>query len=395
MGLNASLARFAFSRPHLLLVEAAGGSAARLRVERLARERGWPVVETPADADMIVVCGAVDAIEEYVSRVWDQLPGPRAQVRVSADDDVRVVLMKARACLTDPAMHLADVRRTERQPAAAPPMGDMDMGGHDMPASDPHAGHDMPASDPHAGHDMPATDPHAGHDMGGMSGREGHDMGGMEMPAGLGMADRAPDRDGLKLDVLTVPWGPVLRWWPEGLILTTVLQGDVVQSATVQRLGSDHERHAGWVAALAHLDPPVASAVCRLDALVRLLGVAGWDGARMRCQRLRDALLAGEPAGRDLPRLVRQVSRSRSLARMTAGIATTGGEDVPARYRRWLTEAVAALTDGIVPPTADEPHVLHQLPDLVTGMELAGMRLVVASLDLALSGAEARSAADA
>ena len=417
MGLNASVARFATSRPHLLLVEAAGGSAARLRVERLARERGWPVVETPADADMLVVCGAVDAIEEYVSRVWDQLPGPRAQVRVSADDDAPVVLMEARACLTDPAMQLADVRRTERQPAAAPPMGDMDMGGHDMPASgphaghdmpaedphaghdmpaeDPHAGHDMPASDPHAGHDMPAEDPHAGHDMGGMSGHEGHDMGGMEMPAGLGMADRAPDRDGLKLDVLTVPWGPVLRWWPEGLILTTVLQGDVVQSATVQRLGSDHERHAGWVAALAHLDPPVASAVCRLDALVRILGVAGWDGARMRCERLRDALLAGEPAGRDLPRLVRQVSRSRSLARMTAGIATTGGEDVPARYRRWLTEAVAALTDGIVPPTADEPHVLHQLPDLVTGMELAGLRLVVASLDLALSGAEARSAADA
>lgn len=218
-------------------------------------------------------------------------------------------------------------------------------------------------------------------------------MSGMEMPAGLNMADRSADRDGLKLDVLTVPWGPLLAWWPPGLVVTTVLQGDVVQSASVARLGSDAERCAGWVTTLAHLDPPVAAATVRLDALVRLLGVAGWDGARWRCQRVRDALLTGEPAGPDLHRLDRQVSRSRALARMTAGITTLGGEDVLAWYRRVLAEAVAAVEDGVVPPVVEERHVLHQLPDLVTGTEVAGMRLVVASLDLALSGADARSSA--
>ena len=242
--------------------------------------------------------------------------------------------------------------------------------------------------DPHAGHDM-GGDPHAGHDMGGDP-HAGHDMGGMAMPAGLGMADRAPDRDGLKLDVLTVPWGPVLPWWPEGLVVTTVLQGDVVQDVTVERLGDDAARRAAWGAVLAHLDAATAGAVVRLDAMVRLLGVAGWEGARLRCQRLRDALLLGQSVPQ-LPRFVRQVSRSRALARMTAGIATTGDQDLTRRYRRWLAEAAAAVRDGVPPPPADEPHAVHLLPQLLIGTEVAGMRLVVAGLDLALGGAAART----
>lgn len=372
--MTASLSRFAASRPHLLLVTAAGGSAARLRVERLAREWGWTLAETPADADVLVVCGAAGDIEQHVGRLWDQLPGPRAQVRVLATDDLRTALLDARGRLIDPAVQRADVRRTERPPAAPPPVGGMD----DM---------DEDTNDDTGGHDMGDM---SGHDM---SGHEGHDMSGMEMPAGLGMADRSPDRDGLKLDVLTVPWGPVLPWWPDGLIVTTVLQGDVVQSATVERLGSDTDRRAGWMATLAPLEPPAAAAVVRLDALVRLLGVAGWDGARLRCQRVRDALLAGEAAGRDLHRLARQVSGSRALARMTSGLRTSHDEDVAARYRRWLAETVAAVSGETLPPAVDEPHVLHQLPDLVTGTDVAGMRLVVASLDLALSGADSRTSA--
>ena len=54
---------------------------------------------------------------------------------------------------------------------------------------------------------------------------------------------------------------------------------------------------------------------------------------------------------------------------------------------------LAAVEDGALPPVVDEPHVLHQLPGLLTGTEVACMRLIVASLDLALSGADARVAA--
>ena len=78
--------------PHLLLAEAAGGSAVRLRVERLARERGWTIADTPADADVLVVCGAPGELEEHVRRLWDQLPGPRTEVRVLGADDVQAVL---------------------------------------------------------------------------------------------------------------------------------------------------------------------------------------------------------------------------------------------------------------------------------------------------------------
>jgi hypothetical protein len=78
---------------------------------------------------------------------------------------------------------------------------------------------------------------------------------------------------------------------------------------------------------------------------------------------------------------------------MTTGLPTLNEEDVRARYGRELAEAVAAVEDGALPPVVDEPHVLHQLPGLLTGTEVACMRLIVASLDLALSGADARVAA--
>ena len=400
MGLSSSLRRFAAARPHLLVVEGPGGAGARIAAERIARERGWPLVATPADADILVATGSIVAIEEQLGRVWEQLPGPRARATVASADAVAAALDDAHAALVDLDAQRADVRRTER-PAAAPPaeggadphaghdMGGHDMGGHDMGGGggdDPHAGHDMGGRDM-GGHDM------GGHDMGGGDDpHAGHDMGGMDMPAGLPMADRAPDRDGLKLDVLTLPWGPALPWWPGGLVVTTVLQGDIVQEAEVALLGKDADGQAGWAGVLEHLDPPVRAAAVRLDALTRLLAVAGWDGARLQCQQVRDALLAGTPTAEVAPRLhrlARRVTRSRSLARMTAGIATARDEDVTATYRRWLAEAVTAVDDGTVPPSEADPHLVHRLAALVNGHEVGTLRLVVASVDLALSGADA------
>ena len=398
MDLTQALRRFTTARPHLLVVEGPAGAAARLAVERLSRERGWPLADTPADADVLVITGSASALAPFVDRLWDQMPGPRARVELASAGGASAALERARGSLADVAAQRSDVRRTERPTPGVP--SERGTGGHDQPPTDdPHAGHDMsghdqpPTDDPHAGHDMsghdqpPTDDPHAGHDM---SGHEGHDMGGMEMPAGLGMADRAPDRDGFKLDVLHVPWGPVLPWWPEGLVVTTVLQGDVVQQATAELLGDDALRRRGWDVALAHLDPAAAAAVVRLDALVRLLGVAGWHRMRLRCQRVRDAFLVGEETV-DLPRVAQQIAGSRALARMTAGILTTRGEDVTARYRRWLTEATTAATTGTLPPSGAEPHALHELSDLLSETEVAGLRLIVASLGLALSGAEERT----
>jgi len=272
-------------------------------------------------------------------------------------------MLGARRLLADVGQQRDDVRRTTRQDAG---MGGLDMGGMDM----------EPAEKP---------DPHAGHDMGGL------DMGGVDMPTGLAMAERASDRDGLKLDVLTVPWGPVLSWWPAGLVVTTVLQGDVVQEARIEQLVDVDANRAEWSEALADLEPAVAAAVVRLDALVRLLAVAGWEGARLQSQQVRDALLSGTgDVAVQLHRLSRKVQRSRTLRQMTTGVRTTREEDVAARYRRWLDEAVAAVDSGSMPATADEPHAVHLLPALLIGSDVAATRLVVASLELALSGADVR-----
>ena len=360
MGVAHRLRRYAFGRPHLLLVEGTGGTALRLDVERFSRERGWPQAASPADADVLVEVGDTSPLASYVVRVWDQLPGPRARAKVAGDADLSGVLERARESLGNIGTQAADVRsRKLTSPEVPTETPEDDMGGHDM-----------------GGHDM------GGPDMGG------HDMGGMEMPAGLAMADRAPDRDGLKLDVLTVPWGPVLSWWPQGLVVTTVLQGDVVQEATVERIGQDAVRRDGWAGATADLDEATTAAVVRLDTLVSLLGVAGWDGARLRCQQARDALLHGHE-GPELARLAHRIGRSRGLARMTHGLPTTGEEDVTARYRRWLREALTAVFDGGVPPSEAKQHAVQHLGQLLTGTEVASMRLIVAGSGIALSDHEA------
>jgi len=370
VGLTDGLRRFATARPHLLVVEGAASVRPRLAVERFAREQGWPLVDGPADADILVVTGRPEGpLAEYIDRLWEQLPGPRARAQLLENDGVVRAMLGARRMLADLGQQRGDVRRTTRQDA------DMDMEPAEKP--DPHAGHDM------GGMDMePAEkpDPHAH-----------NDMGGMDMPAGLAMAERAPDRDGLKLDVLTVPWGPVLSWWPAGLVVTTVLQGDVVQEARVVQLVDVDANRAEWSEVLADLEPAVAAAVVRLDALVRLLAVAGWQGARLQSQQVRDALLSGTgDVAVQLHRLSRKVQRSRTLRQMTTGVKTTREEDVAARYRRWLDEALAAVDSGSMPATADEPHAVHLLPALLVGSDVAATRLVVASLELALSGADVR-----
>lgn len=383
MGLTDALRRFATARPHLLVVEGPAGVRARLAVERFAREQGWPLVDGPADADLLVVAGeAGGPLTQYVDRLWDQLPGPRARVQCGTSHSPAQLLGAAQRVLRDVPGHHADARRTTPPPAAAPAgTGGPDMGGGP-------GGHDMGGGS--GSHDMDGGP--GGHDMGGGPG--GHDMGGMALPAGLAMADRAADRDGLTLDVLSIPWGPALPWWPPGLVVTTVLQGDVVQDAQVEQLVSLAASAADWRAALGGLDPGAAAAVVRLDALMRLLAVAGWDGARLASQRVRDGLLAG--AGGAVPalhRLSRRVRGSRPLRRMTAGVATTRGEDVAARYLRWLAEAVGAADGGSVPSAAPERPVADLLPGLLTGCEVAAVRLVVASLDLELRGVDTTAAA--
>jgi hypothetical protein len=86
----------------------------------------------------------------------------------------------------------------------------------------------------------------------------------MELPGGLPMADLGDDRDRLRLDRLHVPLGPVLPDWPPGLVVRTVLQGDVIQEASADVLDAGSGRPF-WRDA-----HPAAR---ELDGLARFLGL--------------------------------------------------------------------------------------------------------------------------
>ncbi|HET7305004.1 MAG TPA: hypothetical protein VFJ12_10710 [Segeticoccus sp.] len=233
----------------------------------------------------------------------------------------------------------------------------------------------------------------------------------MQMPGGLMMADRGPDRDGLKLDVLRVALGPALPAWPSGLVMDVEMQGDLVQSAAPRVLSVPRGNSGFWTA-----DPskPRRRAAAHLDSIGRLLEVAGWSGAAEQVRQQRDAVLTDAGDGgenravRDLGRLRRRLQRSRGLRRSLAGLgrldpdavsrlgltgpaarATGRGGDAWARLVTWLEETAQALDGRPVAP-AEGPRgepgrgsdaLLAAAVALMPGLELADARLVLASLD--------------
>lgn len=266
-----------------------------------------------------------------------------------------------------------------------------------------HAGmeHGGTGHDNHGGREHHSE--HGGHE------HNGHDMG-MALPGGLVMADRAPDRDGLMLDVLTLPLGPVAASWPSGLALTTRMQGDVIDEVTVSVLSPsahlDPFRVRPWLHASEGVPMTVGegerySAAWRFDSAAALLAVAGWRDAAAVAYRLRDELLNGETPEhlqKRLDRWARQVSSSRVLRwslRRVGHIAE--GPEVPAelvgdvhdRLLRWVHDIANLGPRGETPLEPGEyvknrvacaRWIVGSLPDLLRGVEVAEARLIVASL---------------
>ncbi|SFB95315.1 hypothetical protein SAMN05421773_101633 [Streptomyces aidingensis] len=380
MDLRALPLRAAAARPRVLLLPMPGGTAARLAVERELRRRDLPAALTPAEADVVLVAGpGSPALAAAVDRLWRDTPLPRVRAHARTAEEAAGVLEAARARLAAPP-----ALRQEGRDGAGPPR---DEGGDD---------HD-------GGHDG-GGDGHGGHG--------GH--GEMEMPGGLPMAEVGPDRDGLALDRLHIPLGPLLTDWPAGLVLRLTLQGDVIQHAEADTsalrastLPGPPFWSAPWRRAAA--GAPVTAgeaarrrAAARLDGLGRLLAVAGWPAMGTAARRLRDDLLAGAPAAVCAPRarrLAARVGRSRTLYWLTRGIGTgigtgTTGE-LPARYRALLAataEDTARLEDPApldpdrepgprAPESEPSEDVVAALPGLLEGAELATARLIVAALD--------------
>lgn len=407
MDLSQRLARLGVSRVSVLIVEVPGWSVTRWAAEHDLRSRGWRTAMPPADADVLLTCGSPSPrLARAIDLTWEQLPGPRSRTAA-------LNASEAGAALTRAADQLLD-ERWQRQEAADRPAGPA-MGSlaeepssedHDDGARTPdedsaggytvsgHEGHDgmshngmgSGGEQGHGGmsHEGMGSGGHEGH--GGMS-HEGHG-GDMDMsPGGIPLASGEDgDRDGLDLDVLHVPLGPVLPCWPAGLLLHCTLHGDVVADVRPEVLTGAPESTP---------ESSFGTASDRLDRAAQLLTLAGWDDSAAAAARIRDDVVsAGDPASLvpSLDRLIRRVRRSRTLRWSLRGLGVIDAGfrrrhgldghvsgDVCERLIRFLTDARSAL-NGESAQRSPTPVAL--LPELVVGLELSALRLVVASVDL-------------
>ncbi|MDQ3526564.1 MAG: hypothetical protein M3424_01465 [Actinomycetota bacterium] len=361
MGLRGWLTRQAVAGAHVLVVEVPGAWSTRVAVEQALAQRGWQYAVSPADADVLVVCGRPgEQLAAAVDVLWEHLPGPRTRVGVASASEAGRALADAEAQLLDDRKQREEARQRPTSPALLAESHDSPMDHGDM-------------------------------DHGDM------DMSG---PGGIALAGGGPDRDGLAMDVLHLPLGPVLPHWPPGLVLRCALQGDVISESEVEVLDP---------VAAAH--PPVSAprlAAQHCDVAADLLAVAGWDSMAATARRHRDLILAAAasasapgPASASafecvaaLERVTTRIARSRTLrwALRDLGIvddAVLAGHrlpestrgDVHDRLLRLLVSAGDLLRDQPAPaPVPDPSPVLAALPALVHGLDIGAARLVVASL---------------
>ncbi len=211
-------------------------------------------------------------------------------------------------------------------------------------------------------------------------------------PGGIPLAEGSEDdRDGLEMDVLHVPLGPVLRHWPAGLVLHCTLHGDLVAQARAEVVPTRPPAEATKVGA------GEANAL-RCDAVADLLALAGWPAGEVAARAARDAFLDGEAerARAHVQALRRRVRRNRLLTWMLRGLGPLRADALPgssgdARHDLLLGDVhdrLLALIDAAGGPeqggaAMTEDALVELVPRLVEGLELASARLVVASLDVA------------
>ena len=404
MGLSGALARLAVRATRVLVVEVPGHWATRMEVEHQLLRRGWRPAWTPADADVLAVCGVPGPeLSELVDRLWEQMPGPRVRADITSPGTVGSALDAAAALLLDTPHHRTDAQERAQEPEIPEDAdhgghggmghggmdhGEMDHGEMDHGEMD-HGGHGGMDHSGHGGMDHGGMD-HGEMDHGGHGGMDHSGHGGMDMaPGGIALAGGGEDRDGLEMDVLHLPLGPVLPFWPAGLVLRCSLQGDVVVDAEASVVDGAGAGGPG--------PGPAPAAVVWCDQVMALLALAGVEDAAACARRARDALLCGdEDAARDaVERLDRTVRRSWLLRSSLRGVllldrAGLERHGLPGHCRgdahdRLLSrvERIRAEAGGTEPTPAEDGGVPWAVvPDLVTGLELASVRLAVASLDL-------------
>jgi len=391
------MARRAVQGSHVLVVEVPGWSETRMRVEAELARSGWVAALSPADADILLVCGAPgQELAAVCEGVWAQLPGPRARATVLTEGGVVSTLEQLATELLDEARQRRDARTRSRQPGEeGSAMQHIQSSAHEAHGTAHEEGHSrghQPA-EPDADADADAD---ADMDM---------DMD-MPMPGGIALASGGSDRDGLEMDVLNVPLGPVLPHWPAGLVVRCVLQGDVIVSAGAEVLPAARQANDGGGMGSSSIrrsthEQGRRAVVRHSDAAVQVLALAGWSSAAGRAGRIRDNAVSGAALvdlAAALEQLGRRIKRSRLLRWTLKGIVVAPGFDAPHdggsradavsvrdRLIEWLDEAVRiarGAPDAYESPefAAAQHSNLAALPGLITGTDIASARLIVAGL---------------
>ena len=351
MGLTDWWSRAATSRAHVLVAEAPGAFAHRVAFERALSAAGWCRTDTAADADVLAVLGQPGPeLLAVIDHAWCQMSEPRARIelRDGGDLDLPGILDRAREVLR--------ATGEQRTRALGRPRQEID------PDDD---------SKQHAEHED--HEDHGDHDHGAMS------------PDGIALAEGAEDRDGLEMDELHLPLGPVLTHWPAGVVLRLALHGDVVSGAEVERLDAAHPP--------AEPDDGPTRAARLLDAASSVLTLAGLPAEAARAARLRERCLtsvtgADGPIPLAIDDLATRLGRHRVLRWMLRDLAIAGQDgrrdELHDHVVGLLERARAAVTEGSGTASRRGPS-LEALPDLVRGQELAAVRLWMAALSADLT----------
>lgn len=361
MGVRQTLTELAVRRVHVLTVEVPGQWVTRSHLQRHILGRGWRDALSAADADVLAVCGVPDVeLSAVIDRIWDQLPGPRVRIDVPGPSHVEAQLDRATPELLDAEHQRADARCRPQRP--------------DITADDNHGDMD-----------------HDGMDHGDM------DHGDMDMaPEGIALAQGTEDRDGLEMDALHLRLGPVLPYWPAGLVLRCSINGDVITGARAWVVGA--ARHAGDRSESSPLGGALGAAR-ECDHIHDVLALAGWPRGAAIARRCRDLLLAdeNENAVRLLGKLQRAVRRSVLLRWSLRDVGPLNHQELDRRglpaalegdaYARLLTRSDIVgdlVSDPLMvnPFQVDTRTVLEALPHLIGGLDIATARLTVAGLGI-------------
>lgn len=369
MGLGHVIARLATRAAKVLIVEVPGQWRMRVELEQQLVDRGWRQAWSPADADILAICGNLDAeLANIVDNLWAEMPGPRSQLMLTSPGEIPTALDQTAQCLMEVQHQKHDAQQRAGQPVL-PPSNDAE---HDDAEHEHHHSH--------VEHD------HDNMDHGAMGHGEHHDHSGMDMTVqGLPLAQGGDDRDGLEMDELHVPLGPVLPCWPAGFVLECTLQGDVVVDARSSMLGDDPQ------GPVLETQPAV-----RCDGIMALLTLTGAHDLAARARTARDSILASDldTARHELEKLCRRVRKSRMLRWSLDDVLEISQSDQTSyrlpestrgnaydRLRSALEAAARDLTDD----ARSDQHLTvpwQTVPKLLIGSQLANVRLAVASLNL-------------